>query len=168
MSLRSNRVDGLAESYSLLGRLPDAARDQVGVEMARIGYEVLAAQKRDVAKDTRALEAGLGLELQLQELRMRIGLLSFKSGRTRLYYGRFVEFGRRRRVVNVVRGTTDSRAYSAKKRRARKLTLRKPYDMKVPFMRARPFIYKDRPELRPEQRLANFWSEVLNKAGSAQ
>lgn len=185
MAAGSNRVQGLAETYSLLGAIPQAAREQVGVEMARIGYEILAAQKRDVAKDTGALAAGLSLVAQIEELRLRVGLIGVKArsqsalrraakaGRPPgesyggLYYGRFVEYGRRAQVVNVVRGTTNSKALSAAQKRARGAAPRKPYKMRVRAMAPRPFVHVDRPEIRFEQRIANFWSEVLGKAGAA-
>lgn len=182
--MASNRVDGLAESYSLLGRIPDAARDQVAVEMAIIGYEVLAAQKRDVAKETGALAAGLSLKLEIAELRVRIGLIGIrarsrsavrraqKAGRPAgesygsLYYGRFVEFGRRGQTVLVQRRRrVGGRLRVGSNRRKRSEDIATTYSMKVKPMAARPFVHVDRPEIRAEQRLAEFWTEVLDNAG---
>jgi hypothetical protein len=177
--VRSNQVDGLAETYALFGRIPEEAREQVGVEMARIGYEILRAQKRDVAKDTGALEAGLSLLLQLEELRVRIGLLlggrdAYKfNGRTRKsrdggpFYGRIVELGRRAQTVLVTRGLKRKVRGNGRTSKRRVIYEGKPYSMKVKALAARPFVHRDRPEIRPEQRLAAFWSEVLSKSGGA-
>jgi hypothetical protein len=37
--------------------------------------------------------------------------------------------------------------------------------MRVSALPARPFVHVERPELRTEQRLANFWSQTLAEAG---
>jgi hypothetical protein len=181
--MASNRVDGLAETYSMLGRIPDAAREQIGVEMARIGYEILAEQKRDVAKKTGALQAGLSLVLQLEELRVRVGLIGTKARSKSalrraqqqrrapgesfgdLYYGRFVEFGRRAQTVVVERRRrVDGRLRAS---RGRKLSgdVAATYSMKVSAVAPRPFVHVDRPAIRAEQRLASFWSAVVSQAG---
>lgn len=180
--MASNRLDGLAETYSLLGAIPQAAREQVGVEMALIGREVLTAQRRDVAKRSGALEGGLRIEGRLEELRLRIGLIGIKS-RARfnpllarqpgvnfgsLYYGRFVEFGRRGQTVLVTRRIKDRKITGNGRTSARQVAYGgKAYSMKVKAMAARPFVHKDRPEIRAEQRLANFWSQTLGKAEAA-
>lgn len=161
------RVDGLAESYALLGAIPDAAREQLAGGIETIASDVLAAQRRDVAKRTGALAAGLSLDLQIDALRARVGLLgtaarsasakrrALRQGRAvgrnygDLYYGRFVEYGRREQVVNVRRGSNG-----------------RPYRMHVSALVARPFVHVDRPEIDVEQRLADFWSGVLAKAGA--
>jgi hypothetical protein len=78
--VQNSQVDGLAATHSLFGNIPEAAREQLGVEIARIGYDVLAAQKQDVAKKTGDLETGLSLKLILDRLRVKVGLLSI-SGR---------------------------------------------------------------------------------------
>jgi hypothetical protein len=183
--MSSNRVDGLAETYSLFGNIPQAAREQIGVEMARIGYEILAAQRSDVAKATGALEAGLSVQLQLAELRVRVGLIGIKA-RSRsalrsaqkqrrapgesygdLYYGRFVEYGRRGQTVLVQRrrrvaGQLRTQSRGSRKRAA---DIASTYSMKVPAMAPRPFVHVDRPEIRAESRLASFWSTVVAAAG---
>lgn len=176
MTAGSNRIDGLAETYSMLGAIPEAARDQVAVEMAFIGYEVLAAQKRDVAKDTGELESALSLKLELDELRVRIGLLNvreaskfngqrLKATGNQAYHGRFVEHGRRAQTVLVTRRLKRKVTGNGRTSKRRVIYDGKPYSMKVKAMAPRPFVHKDRPEIRAEQRLANFWAEVLGKAG---
>lgn len=183
--MASNRVDGLAETYSLLGRIPAAAREQIGVEMARIGYEILAAQKRDVAKDTGRVASALSLLLQLDELRMRVGLIGIRARSKSalraaqkqrrapgeslhdVYYGRFIEYGRRAQTVLVQRRRRVDGRLRTQSRGSRKRVedISATYALKVKARAPRPFIHVDRPEIRAEQRLASFWSEVLGKAG---
>jgi hypothetical protein len=183
--MRDNPVTGLAETYSLLARIPDAARDQLGVEIARIGYDVLAGQRRDVAKATGALDAGLGVQLQIDQLRARIGLIGIKARSTSalrrarregrspgesfgdLYYGRFVEYGRRAQVVLVQRRRRVGGRLRSSRGRKHAEDVGATYAMKVPAMAPRPYVHVDRPEIHAEQRLANFWGQVMANAGAA-
>lgn len=170
--MQSGGIEGLAETYSLFGRITDSAREQLAVEEASIGYDVLAAQKRDVAKDTGALEAGLSLQLQVAQLRVRVGLLlagtaSKAAHRISVYYGRFVEFGRHAQVVLVQRRRrVGGKLRLGPGRRKRLEDIASTYSMKVSALPPRPFVHVDRPEIHAEQRLAEFWSQVLSNAGA--
>ena len=150
-------VQGLAEANAVLQAIPIAAREQVAVETAIIGREVLAAMKRDVPRDTGALAGALMVQTIFDQLRTRVGLLGISKFRPKLFYGIIVEYGRKAQVVRLTRG-----------KRAKQLrAIGESRTMKVSALPARPFVHADRPEIRAEQRLANFWSEVMAKAGSA-
>lgn len=182
--MTGERVRGLAEANSLLGALPAAARHELADEIGRIGRDVLAAQQRDVARDSGELQAGLSLQLLTDELRVRVGLLNTRPGRSKLYYGRFVENGRRAQTVLVTRhlkrkvrgnGKTSARrmAYEATGHRLRKrgpnagTPVGSAWKMRVRAMGARPYVYKDRPEIDVAQRLADYWGRTIDRAGGA-
>lgn len=165
------RLEGLAEAYSMLDRLPEAARDELGIELAIIGRDVLAEQRRLVPKRTGKLEAGLSLELDLQRLRVKIGLLRTLSGRSKLFYGRIVQFGRRAQTVLVTRRLQrlGKRGNNKKGNRRRTIYVGKPYPMRVRAMASRPFVQRDRwdeIDAQARDRLADFWAGVLDKAGA--
>ncbi|AJP72930.1 hypothetical protein [Sphingomonas hengshuiensis] len=115
MAGRQSRVDGLDGALSYFDSVPAAARDEMAVELGIIGREILAAQHRDVAKDTGALDAALSLQVLLERLKVRIGLMrggnsaSKSNGRARKaraggpFYGVIVEKGRAAQTVNVTR-----------------------------------------------------------------
>lgn len=152
---------GFREASALLERLPQAARERLGYLLAEIGAEISAAQKAAVPRRTGHLAAGLDVELLLQELRVRMGLLTFRGGRNSRYYGRFVEFGRRAQTVRVTRGTSASpRSWAARRKHNQKV--RGPYTMRVSPMAARPFVHLPGAEDRVARRTAEFWSEVLS------
>ncbi|MFZ3485286.1 hypothetical protein [Sphingomonas sp. 3-13AW] len=180
----TDRVKGLAASYAMLGEVPQAAREQLGVELAIISRDILAAQKRDAPNGTGKLEAGLQLQLQMDELRVRVGLLNLRRGRSKLFYGRIIEFGRRGQTVLVTRnlkrkirgnGRTSKRTvqYLGESKRMRRrgpnagTPVGSPYKMRVRAMAERPFVRKERPEIDVAQRLANFWSATISTAGGA-
>lgn len=161
-------VDGLAETFALFDRLPDVARDRLAEEVEEIAGEVLAAQRRDVAKRSGALAAALSLEVMIEGLRARVGLLSVVGKRSRLFYGRIIEAGRRAQTVMVKRRPRGSGASSGRRRRRRADAVASVYSMKVRPMAPRPFVRVDRPEIHAEQRLANFWSKVASEAGASE
>ncbi|RSV15193.1 hypothetical protein CA235_09665 [Sphingomonas sp. ABOLF] len=180
----TERVKGLAEAHSMFGAVPAAARDQLGVELAIIARDILAAQKRDAPNETGKLEAGLQLHLQLEELRVRVGLLNLLRGRSKLFYGRIIEFGRRAQTVLVTRhlkrrvrgnGRTSKRTiqYLGESKRLRRrgpnagTPIGSAYKMRVRAMPERPFVRKERPEIDVAQRLANFWGSTIKSAGGA-
>ncbi|MEZ0495403.1 hypothetical protein [Sphingomonas sp. IW22] len=182
MDMRS--VRGLAEANARLDFLPTAAKEQMGVEVGLIARDVLAAQRRDVAKDTGLLRGALTVQLQIERLRARVGLLG-KNGRGagrrigHAFYGRFVEFGRRAQTVVVTRGakrrvrgngrttartvTYDTAPVARLRRRGpnKGTPIGSPYKMRVSALSARPFVRVDRPEHDYQQRLAAFWAGLM-------
>ena len=61
-------VQGLADAYALIDKLPDAAQQQVGRDLAEIGKIILEAQQAAVPKASGTLEAGLSVQLQIDQL----------------------------------------------------------------------------------------------------
>lgn len=157
--MSSNRVDGLAETYAMLDAIPAAARHELADMTGKISRDVMAAQKRDVAKDKGKLEAGLSVALETEKLRARIGLIGIKRGRSGLFYGVIVEKGRDPGVVQ-------RRLPRTKGRMGRKAAqaVGATRKMRVTALAERPFVHVDRPEIRAEARLANFWAETLRAA----
>ena len=112
---RAGGIQGMADTYSLLDRLPSAAHEELAVELAVIARELSAAQHQDVAKATGELDRALTYQLLLERLQIKVGLLRGAraggtfNGRQRKavaggpFYGRFVEFGRAERKVLVTR-----------------------------------------------------------------
>ncbi len=187
----AEKVEGLAEAYALFGQLPDAAEYELGVEMAIIGREILAAQHADVAKLTGALDAALALQLLLDRLKIRVGLLA-KGGRGRRagqggpFYGRFVEFGRSAQTVVVTRrikkrrargnsknGNTRRIEYQGASTRLRRRGPNKgtpigsPYKLRVRVRQAHPFVAQPLLQEAADLHLSDYWAKVLALAGDA-
>lgn len=162
MARSARDVQGLAEAYSLFDQLPGAAEQELAVEMAAIGRELLAAQRADVPKATGKLEAALTLQLLLSRLKVRVGLIGI-GGRAflgRAFYGRFVEFGRRAQTVIVTRRL---------KRNGRKGRSKtgKPYKLRVnPKPGARPFVEQPFLAEVADAHLSDFWADALARIGA--
>lgn len=175
------RVDGLAAALADFDRIPEAAREQLAVELGLIGREVLQLQRATVAKDTGALAGALSLAVQVDRLRARIGLIGNavtsrsalrkqrRTGRELrnvggFFYGIIVEVGRKAQTVIVER-----RARTRAGRRGRAEQVASTYALRVKAAAPRPYIRTaDAPAVQSvvASRLANFWSETLAKAGA--
>ena len=165
-------VEGLADSYAMFGRLPDAAREQIGVEMAIAARQVLALQRQYAPKRTGALAGALSIALEIEKMRVRIGLLGLKSSKAGkrhygdFYYGRFVALGRRGYTVLVKRmGGRERRRKAAKN--PRKTPLELSYPMRVKAMPARDFIRVPGADDMVLGQLADFWAKTLKRAERA-
>lgn len=170
-------VRGLAEANTMFDRLPDDAREQLGVELAIIGRDILADQRALVPKDTRELEAHLSLQLLLDKLKVRVGLFIagrkyggrkvVRGGRD-AFYGRFVALGRTAQTVIVTRKAKLQRlkGNNHKNGTARRgVYAGKPYALRVKAMAARDFIRVPGAEQAAAGQLAEFWSRLLARRG---
>lgn len=191
-----SKVDGLAETYSLFDQLPQAAEDELAVEMAILGREILAAQHADVAKDTGALGAALSLQLLLDRLKIRVGLIgrdarkvngrTYKARTGGPFYGRFVEFGRSEQTVVVTRrikqrrlkgnnrqGNTRRTQFGGASERLRRrgpnrgTPIGSPYKMRVRGMGKRPFVAQPLLHDAASSLLSDFWANALRRLGAA-
>ena len=161
---------GFAEAITLFERLPQAARARVGNLLLELAGEVSVAQKAQLAAKTSGtgfLGRGIEADVMVGELRAQAGLLAMaRRKRSKRFYGRFVEFGRKAQNVWVTRGTSSSlKSATTRRRRAKGLTVREPYMMKVRGMAPRPFIVLPDIEDRVLRRAAQFWADVLPAAG---
>lgn len=188
-------IEGLAETYSLLDQIPQAAQDELAVEMAILGREILVAQQADVAKDTGKLSAALSLQLLLERLKIRVGLIgqaartfngrSYKARTGGPFYGRFVEFGRAEQTVVVTRrikqrrlignnrkGSTRQTVYGGASKRLRRrgpnrgTPIGSPYKMRVKGKEARPYVAQPLLQEAASSVLSDFWSNALKRLGA--
>lgn len=165
--MSAEAVRGLAATYALLGDIPDAAREQLGVELAILAREGLAAQKAAAPKDTSALSGGLSMQLSLRKLSVQFGLLGLRKGRSNLFYGRIVNSGRAAQTVLVQRRRRVKGFLRTSRGRKRAEDISSTYTLKVKARAPIPFI--DAPGVDFEQlaagQLAEFWTHLLARAG---
>lgn len=162
-------AQGLAEAYAVLGAVPEAAKEELGVELAIIARDALSIQQAAAPSDTGALRAGLSLQLLIQRLTVRIGLIGLKGGRASLFYGRIVNFGRRAQTVLVQRRRRVNGQLRSSRRRKVAADIAATYPLKVRPRAAVDFI--GAPGVAFERdalgRLAEYWSRVLARAETA-
>lgn len=179
--MQHSRLEGTEILLRRFDTIPDAAREQLGVELAIIGREFRDLQRGAAPADTGALKGALSVWLMLDQLRVRVGLIGMRNRRSRkrsygdAFYGRFVEFGRkaqtvlvqrRRRVVADMGDGVQKRILRTSRRRKLASDIVTTYSMKVKARAPHPFIFVPKAQETATQRLANFWSETLARAGA--
>lgn len=171
-------IQGLADAYATIDALPVAADREMGKDLVAIGALILSAQQAAVPEDTGALKAGLSVQLMIDRLRVRVGLIgsaarsrsalraSQRDGKERfsfgsLFYGVIVNFGRKAQVVPVERRRIGA-AKLPRNRRKRTEDIAIRYSLPVKAMEGREFIdpgaVVDR---QVDGLLADFWARSL-------
>lgn len=177
-------VQGLADTFATVERLPNAARFEFADMLGKLGRDVLAVQRARVARQTGQLAAGLDAQLEVEEyVRLRVGLLG-KPGTSgsalrrhqqgggeprnlgAIYYGRFVEFGVAEQTVLVHRRRRVNGQLRTYRGRKRVEDIVKVYAMNVKAQPARPFVNIPDSALDQliAQRTADFWARALDRA----
>ena len=176
-------LEGAGAAERMLEQLPIAAKEELGVELAILGREGLAMQKAATPVASGELRAGLSLELQLQQLYVRIGLIGTKARsksaqrRARklgvgslqnlgdLFYGRIVNFGRHSQTV--LRQRRRLKAAALLKRR-RPADVGTPKPLKVKGRAAVDFIDAPGPDFEATAigQLNEFWVRTFKQAGA--
>lgn len=188
----SDTVAGLNQAIHEIQALPNAARYEFADMLGRLGRDILAVQRGRVPRATGALAAGLSSQLLVDDalLRLRVGLLgteaTSKSAKRRaakagggdprnlgdVFYGRFVEFGRkaqtvaverRRRVNGALRTEAGSRG-----RRKRVEDIVKTYTMRVSALAPRPFVNvpDGAVDALVDRRTGDFWERTLSRSAA--
>jgi hypothetical protein len=142
----------------------------LGKDLVDIGAIVLKAQREAVPVDTGALQAGLTVDAQLAQLRVRVGLIgrtSRKSGKTNvgsLFYGVIVNFGRKAQVAPVQRRRVGARGLRNGRKRAEDIAA--TYSLRVTPLQPREFIaVGPQVDAAVDQKLADFWARSIDSAG---
>jgi hypothetical protein len=179
--MQYQRLEGVELVMRRFDTITQAAREQLGVELAIMGREFRDRQRTSAPEDTGALRAGLSVLLMLEQLRIRVGLIGLRNGSTRkrsfgdLFYGRIVEFGRkaqtvlvqrRRRVAADIGGGEQRRILRTSRRRKIAADIVVTYPMKVKARAPHPFVFVPDAQKLATQRLASFWSNTLAQAGA--
>lgn len=177
-------LQGLANAYALMDAIPSAAEKQVAADLIDIGEVVhkaqlgevpIAAMARNGEPEPGTLKAGLSVQLLLDQLKVRIGLIgniSKRSGNTNLgglFYGVIVNFGRVAQTVLVTRHIKARRITGNGKTSKRKVHyLTKPYSMRVRHMDPREFIQVDAEvQAEVDAKAADFWANTLSQVPGA-
>ena len=157
-------IVGLDAAERMFDAMPDAVREQLGVEVAIIARDVLALQQVRAPKDTGTLEGSLGVLLLLDQLRARVGLI----GKRNTFYGRIIEFGRSAQTVLVQRRRRVGGALRLSARRKRLEDVVATYKLRVKARAPQPFVLVPEPDLDAvaDRRLADFWSQVIAHVGA--
>ena len=161
----------------LLKRLPETVADELRAQLEDTGKLVLGRQKARApvyqGKPRKgltpgALREGLSYKVLPKSLRLRVGLVG-KATNRKLFYGRFVQFGRKAKTVIANRSGKGIRVSGHKwRRQAEAKGVKGFYKLRVRAMAPRNFIWTTPRDViaRPFQKI---WGRAIHRAkqGSA-
>lgn len=97
------RVRGATSISKLLKQLPDDIRHEMIVELNLSGREMAGIMQGRAPHRTGAIRRGISFKVLPQSLKLQVGLLGTKAGRSKLFYARIQDLGRRAQTVSVRR-----------------------------------------------------------------
>jgi hypothetical protein len=168
-------VLGAVAVNKLLRQLPDEIQASVKTELHRAGPEILSRIRARAPRKTGALDKGLAYKVYDKTFRLVVGLIGTKRQRSRLFYAKIQEFGRKASVKTVTRGGVYAKNYASLKAAgarvnsfkatALRLGLANTYQMHVRAMPGKRFITGRMPDLRSllQSNLKGIWSRALRK-----
>lgn len=145
------RSRGSTEIRALFRALPDAAREEMVDVLEGGSRSILANMIRRAPKGkTGKLRRGLKYKVSKATLTARIGLVDTPKSRSRIFYARILDLGRRAQVVKRVRRGNS-----------------KPYNMNVKAFTGLRFITGEYTNLRTVmgEKLRGAWDRIIRRAG---
>lgn len=88
----------------ILQQLPDEARRDLVDAFGRAGRRAQAAMRARAKRKTGNLQQGVKYLVRPKTLRLQVGLLGTKRGRSKLFYGFVLDKGRTAKTVRIKRG----------------------------------------------------------------
>lgn len=163
MAYRGRRVRGAITVSKLLRRLPDDVAQQMVVELNVSGREMLAKMVGRAPIKSGATRRGLSFKVFPKTLKLMVGLISTKKGRSRLFYARIQDLGRKGQQVTARRFRAGGqRVYFRGKKFGQDV---QTYQMNVRPMAGKRFITGRMPELRQllQRNLKGIWTRSLKR-----
>lgn len=177
MARRRRGFRGMSKVKAMLDRLPESFRRQMVGVLEGAGRGLKSAMRARAPTRTGALQQGIDYKVYPKSLRMVVGLLLTRRGRSNLFYGRIQDLGRKAQVVVVSRLRRGQRgAWTARIAGGTARTSRKPadlstatYAMHVRAMAPKRFITGRKPELQNAMRngLKGIFARAMRSAGGS-
>lgn len=171
MARSRTRLRGRGRMRKLLRRLPSAIRGELVVELRVTGRQIRQAVQAKTPRRTGALREGISERVLPTSLRLQVGLLCTPKGRSKLFYGRIQDLGRKAQVVLVQRRRRVKASFGGpdhtilRVSRGRKIAsdIVATYPMKVRAMPAKHFVTGRYAELRRtlNDNLRGIWSRAM-------
>lgn len=100
----ARRVKGGDRIRTILRGMPSAYRKEMADVLDSGGKEIAPAMQTKAPSKSGTLRRGISWKVYPQSLRLKVGLVNTKAGRSDLFYGRIQDLGRRGQNVTIRRG----------------------------------------------------------------
>lgn len=160
---RRRRVQGAVRISRLLRQMPDAVANTLVRELDTSGRFMAGRMKANAPSKTGATRSGISWKVFPKTLKLQVGLLGTKRGRSKLFYARIQDLGRQAQTVTVRRFRAGGqRLYFRGNKFGPDV---QTYQMRVPFMKGRRFVTGGMRDLRVilQRNLKNVWAAGLRQ-----
>lgn len=99
----ARRVKGAGRVKAIIRGLPDSFRQEMADVLEQGGQSLVPAMKERAPRRTGATQNAIGYKVNRKSLRLRVGLLSSKAGRSNLFHSRIQDLGRKAQTVRARR-----------------------------------------------------------------
>lgn len=159
---------GIGRARRIMRRLPDSMRNEIEEVLNDAGPVIQGIMRSRAPVRRGAVREGIVWRVLKGSMRLRIGLLGTKSARSKLFYGRIQDLGRRAQTVFVQRRRSGSPMFL---RRGRKWSedIVTSYRMNVRAMAPKRFVTGRMPDARQALRdkLHGVWDRALRTISGA-
>jgi hypothetical protein len=159
---RRRNVRGVAAVQKLLRIAPENVGREIVKELHLAGPKMLARMRQKAPHRTGALRRGLSYKVYPKTLRLQVGLIGTKRGRSKLFYARIQDLGRKGQIVTAKRFRAGGQRIVFKGRKTGPdLQL---YPIRVPAMTGKRFVTGRMPDLRAmlQRGLKLAWKRALS------
>lgn len=142
-------IRGVASVRRLMRRMPDAVQTEIVGELHVAGRSLVPAMRARAPSRRGKLRAGISYKVFPKTLRLQVGMLGTRAGRSKLFYARILDLGRKARSVRASRRTAGGGVST--------------YTMNVRAIRAMHFVTGFYRDLRARLRvnLKRIWDRAL-------
>ena len=161
--MAKRRLRGATTVRSMLRRLPEDVRHEMIVELNVSGRDMLGLMRGRAPQRTGATRRGLSFRVFPKTLKLMVGLISTKAGRSRLFYARIQDLGRKAQIVTARRFRAGGQRIIFRGKKFGPAV--QTYTINVPAMPGKKFITGRMPELRRilQRNLKNIWQRSLSR-----
>lgn len=172
---RRRSIKGVGRVRRIIRTLPDTMTAELRHVLNDAGPRLARQMQARAPRRTGKLQAGIKWKVLPKTLKLQVGLLGTKAGRSKLFYGRILDRGRKAQVVQVRRlKAGGGKAWTAMIAAGTARASRKPaaltttYSMSVKPIAPMRFVTGRYPDLFREMnvKLKAVWSRVLAKAAA--
>lgn len=163
MATRKRRVRGAASITKLLRTLPDQVSQEMIVELHSSGREMLGIMQGRAPMRTGKTRRGLSYRVLPKSLKLQVGLIGTKAGRSKLFYARIQDLGRKAQTVSVKRFRAGGQRIYFRGKKFGPDT--QTYSLNVRAMAGKKFITGRMTDLRRilQRNLKDIWSRSLRR-----
>jgi hypothetical protein len=164
---RRSRVTGATSVYKLLRALPTQATEGIVTELHRSGAQMANRMQSRAPDRTGATRRGIKYQVYPKTLRLLVGLIGTKRERSKLFYVRIQDLGRKAQIVTARRFRAGGQRLHFRGQKFGPSVQTYPFNVRA--MAGKHFITGKMPDLRRimQANLKGLWKRALGRVSKS-